>query len=107
MKPVSVCASLAEVRANIDRIDCQIVDLLAERIGYVKQAPRFKKSADEVRIEERIEEVVSNVVARARQCGACPELVERVYRELIDAHIDLESAEYAALHGAEPSVRKA
>lgn len=107
MKPVSVCASLAEVRANIDRIDCLIVDLLAERIGYVQQAPRFKKSADQVRIEERIEEVVSNVVARARQCGACPELVERVYRELIDAHIDLESAEYAALHGAEPSVRKA
>ena len=107
MKPVSVCASLAEVRANIDRIDCQIVDLLAERIGYVKQAPRFKSSADQVRIEERIEQVVSNVVALAHECGACPQLVERVYRELIEAHIDLETAEYAALHGAEPSGRKA
>lgn len=107
MRPVEECASLAEVRANIDRIDRQIVDLLAERIGYVKQAPRFKSSADQVRIEERIEEVVSNVTARARECGACPQLVERVYRELIDAHIDLETAEYAALHGGELSDRKA
>lgn len=99
MKAVEVCRSLAEVRANIDRIDCQIVDLLTERVGYVKQAPRFKNSADEVRIEERIEEVVSNVVAQARQTGVCPKLVERVYRELIEAHIDLEAAEYAATKG--------
>ena len=33
------------------------------------------------------------------ECGACPQLVERVYRELIEAHIHLETAEYAALKG--------
>ena len=38
-----ICMSLEEVRTNIDRIDREIVVLLAERGGYVQQAVKFKK----------------------------------------------------------------
>lgn len=37
------CTTLEEVRNNIDRLDQQIVTLLAERGRYVSQAARFKK----------------------------------------------------------------
>ncbi|MDP9031075.1 MAG: chorismate mutase, partial [Pseudomonadota bacterium] len=39
------CTSLEQVRENIDRLDRQIVALLAERGGFVSQAARFKKDS--------------------------------------------------------------
>ena len=40
--------SLAEVREHIDRIDQQLVALIAERGRWVQQAARFKSDADEI-----------------------------------------------------------
>ena len=36
------CATLGEVRVNIDRIDHEIVRLMAERGSFVHEAGRFK-----------------------------------------------------------------
>jgi len=93
------CASLDEVRRNIDRIDGQIVALLAERGTFVKQAARLKKSREDVVDRERIESIVARVVALSRELGAWPEVTERVYREMIAAYIDAETAEHVALRG--------
>lgn len=38
------CSSLEEVRSNIDRIDNEIIKLIAERTGYVMQASSFRKT---------------------------------------------------------------
>jgi isochorismate pyruvate lyase len=84
------CASLAQVRAEIDRLDAQIVRLLAERGGYVLAAARFKNSADEVRAPQRVEQVLAKVHQLAAEHGAMPEVVERIYRELIRAFTDAE-----------------
>ena len=51
------CASLDEVRSNIDRLDREIVRLLAERGKYVLQAARFKKTKADVHAPERVEQV--------------------------------------------------
>jgi isochorismate pyruvate lyase len=37
------CSSLEEVRENIDRIDNEIINLIAQRGKYVVQASSFKK----------------------------------------------------------------
>lgn len=84
------CESLAMVRAEIDRLDEQIVRLLAERGGYVLAAARFKTSAHEVRAPQRVEQVVERVRALALQHGALPDVVERCYRALIEAFTDAE-----------------
>jgi len=84
------CRSLAEVRAEIDRLDEQIVRLLAERGGYVLAAARFKNSADEVRAPQRVEQVIDHVRELAAHHGALPEVVERVYRTMIAAFIEAE-----------------
>ena len=57
------CASIEEVRSNIDRIDRQIVALLAERGIFVKQAARFKKTTDDVKAPQRVEQVIAKVTA--------------------------------------------
>jgi isochorismate pyruvate lyase len=87
---VPASRSLQEVRERIDALDRQLVRLLAERFAYGKQAAGFKKSAEEVPAPERVERVIANVRALATEAGAPEEGVEKVYRALIQAMIDLE-----------------
>src|SRR5262245_18211432 len=53
--------SLADVRANIDRLDAQIVPLLCERHRYVTAAARFKPSVEGVVVPSRVEEIIHRV----------------------------------------------
>ena len=51
------CASLADVRVHIDRIDRQIVALMAERGQYVAEAGRFKADPAAVSAPARVEAI--------------------------------------------------
>lgn len=76
--------SLDEVRAQIDRVDREIVRLIGERTGYVRQVVRFKRTEGDARAPARVEQVIARVRSRAVETGADPELVERIYRLMID-----------------------
>jgi isochorismate pyruvate lyase len=89
------CRSIEEVRTNIDRIDRLIVALIAERGGYVKQAARFKRTEDDVKAPQRVEQVIAKVRAFSQEQGANPAITERIYRTMIAAFIDAEMAEHA------------
>lgn len=91
------CRSIEEVREHIDRIDGQIVSLLAERGTFVKQAARFKKTSDNVKAPQRVEQVISKVRTLSETLGANPFVTEQVYRAMISAFIDAELAEHAIL----------
>jgi isochorismate pyruvate lyase len=95
LNAVEHCDSIEEVRANIDRIDRQIVALLAERGGYVKQAARFKQTADDVKAPQRVEQVIAKVTALSRELGADPSVTEQVYRAMIAGFINAELVEHA------------
>lgn len=99
MNRIENCTSIEEVRAQIDRIDRQMVALLAERGAYVKQAARFKKSTDDVKAPQRVEQVIAKVKALSCELGANPVVTEQVYRAMIAAFIEAELAEHAALKG--------
>jgi isochorismate pyruvate lyase len=88
------CQSLEDVRQQIDQIDSQLVALLAERGGYVRQAARFKRTADDVAAPRRAEQVIERVRALAAEHGADTDLVEQVYRTLIARFIEIERLEY-------------
>jgi len=94
------CTCLADVRAEIDRLDDHIVPLLAERGAYVLAAARFKRSADEVKAPLRVEQVIARVRSLALHHGAMPDVVERTYREMIAAFIDAEQAHWLQHHRA-------
>ncbi|MCP1508940.1 isochorismate pyruvate lyase [Pseudomonas marginalis] len=91
------CTTLEQVRSNIDRLDQQIVTLLAERGQYVSQAARFKKDTDGVKAPQRVEQVISKVRDLSQAVGANPDVTEQVYRAMIAAFIQQELAEHAAL----------
>ena len=91
------CDSIEEVRENIDRIDRQIVSLLSERGGFVKQAAWFKKSTDDVKAPDRVEQVISKVVNLSKELGASPKVAEAVYKAMISAFINEELDHHSAL----------
>ncbi|MBQ3875261.1 MAG: chorismate mutase, partial [Bacteroidaceae bacterium] len=83
------CSSLDEVRSNIDRIDDGIIRLIAERGTFVSQASRFKKNEEGVKDSSRVEKVIQKVRAKAEAYGANPDMVERIYREMIAEFIKM------------------
>jgi isochorismate pyruvate lyase len=87
---IPASSSLAEVRQRIDALDQRIVRLLAERFAYAEQAAVFKRGAAEVPAPERVEQVIAHVRKIAADNGAPAAAVERVYRALIEAMIDIE-----------------
>jgi isochorismate pyruvate lyase len=78
------------VRAEIDALDRQIVDLIAQRQRWVTEAGRLKSDADAVRAPDRVEKVIQKIRTLAEQSGAAPDVVERTYRAMIGAFVDLE-----------------
>ncbi len=98
--PAGTCRSMDEVRAGIDQLDREIVALLAERAGYIRQAARIKGRLQEIVDPARIEQVVTRVRALAAGRGLPPDLVESLYRLMIERFIALEKPEFDRLHGA-------
>lgn len=94
MEPIHTCESLDEVRANIDRIDAQLVDLIAERGAYVAQAAQFKKSADDVKASSRVNAVIAKVRGLAETSRADPDLVEAVWRTMIAHFTNTEMKDF-------------
>ncbi|UVJ42095.1 chorismate mutase [Pseudomonas sp. LS1212] len=97
MNTAKHCNNIAEVRAHIDRLDKELVALLAARGGLVKQAARFKKTDDDVKSPQRVEQVISRVKALSLELGANPGVTEQVYRTMIGAFIELERHEHAVI----------
>lgn len=88
------CNTLDEVRANIDRIDDNIIKLIAERGTYVSQASRFKKSEEGVKDSSRVEKVIQKVREKAKSYGANPDMIETLYRQMIASFINMEMNEF-------------
>ncbi|MFY9088611.1 chorismate mutase [Arcobacter aquimarinus] len=91
------CNSIDEVRNNINNIDEQIVKLIALRGSFVKQAAKFKKNNEDVKAPKRVEEVISKVKNIARLNGANEEVVENIYKAMIESFIKLEMKEFENL----------
>ncbi|MBV8664403.1 MAG: chorismate mutase [Hyphomicrobiales bacterium] len=94
------CASLAEVRDNIDRIDDQIIALMAERGKYVAEAGRFKADPSAVSAPARVEAIIDKVKAIARQDGLAESVADRSFRAMIAAFEDYERDEWRRRNGA-------
>ncbi|MFO7477787.1 MAG: chorismate mutase [Methyloceanibacter sp.] len=84
------CATMEEVRAEIDRIDAALVDLIGERFSFVDRAWQLKRSPAEARVPWRIQQVIDRVRGRAAEQGLPPELAEALWRQMIGWFIQYE-----------------
>ncbi|ASC65260.1 chorismate mutase [Achromobacter denitrificans] len=96
-----LCATLADVRANIDRLDDEIVRLIAERAMYVKDAARFKRDAFQVSAPARQAQVFEKVRQLAerhdRGFANLDQVVDATYRAMVAAFIANEQTYFNAM----------
>ncbi len=102
MKSPAECSSIEEVRAAIDTIDHEIVTALGLRYQYVKAITRFKKTSEDVRAPARQATVISQRRAWAAEVGLDPDVVEKLYRLLLD-HFVAEELKELQLAETDPS----
>ena len=82
---------MQDLRAQIDALDAELVALMARRATYIDRAIDLKPGEGlPARIDERVEDVVVRVRARALAVGLDPDLVEALWRRLIDWSIARE-----------------
>ncbi len=89
--PAAECQNMDEVRREIDRIDEQMVELLAERFTYVDRAWQLKMGTEEgATVPWRIQQVIDKVRAKAEEKGLPPALAEALWRQMIGWFIQYE-----------------
>ena len=85
------CTDMSEVRAEIDRVDGMLVDVIAERFGYVERAWQLKLEAgQEANVPWRNQQVFDKVRTRAVEKGLPPDLCEALWRQMIGWFIQYE-----------------
>lgn len=87
MKQPEECSNLQEIRAEIDRIDRQIIAAIGQRFEYVKAASKFKTSETSVKAPERLLSILQERRIWAQEQGLNPDVIEKLYQDLVDYFI--------------------
>ena len=91
------CNNMTDVRAGVDEVDAQLVDLLSRRFAYMDAAARIKTDRAVVRDEARKQQVLSHVQALAHQVGVPVEVVVDLWERLVEASIAYELEKWDAM----------
>jgi isochorismate pyruvate lyase len=81
---------MTQVRAGVDCVDAQLVELLAVRFAYMDAAARIKTERNAVRDEARKQQVLKNVHDAASGLGIPVEVVADLWERLVEASIAYE-----------------
>lgn len=83
--------SMADLRTQIDALDGALIDMLVDRAGYIDRAITLKQNENlPARINDRVDEVLQNVRAKADASGFDADLAETLWRHLIEWSIARE-----------------
>ncbi|MCW6053936.1 isochorismate lyase [Lyngbya sp. CCAP 1446/10] len=94
MKDPDECANIHEVREEIDIIDREVIEALSKRFQYVIAAARFKTSEASVRAPDRFHAMLQQRREWASESGLNPDVVENIYRHLVNHFIEEELKHY-------------
>jgi len=91
MKQPEKCENIQEIRDAIDNIDNEIIKLLGLRFSYVKEVVKYKeKDRDSIIAKKRYNEVLENRRKLAVENGLNPDIIESIYKNLINHFINEE-----------------
>ncbi len=95
------CKSLDEVRSEIDRLDFSLITTICRRQEFVYAASRFKSTEEEVHAQDRQREMLTARRQWAETEGVDPDLIEALFRTMVDHFIGAEMAMFSAGKSAE------
>ena len=82
--------NLNEVRKSIDKVDEQLVKLIAEREFYAREAVKFKTDTGQIIDRKRINTVLSRVKKLSKKYKINSSTVEKIWKLMIQNFIILE-----------------
>lgn len=88
------CNSLQEVRTEVDIIDTQLVELISQRSRLIRQAAAFKESVEEVKAQERIDDIMQRVRSKAIELNINPNMISELFTIMIDEMVETEISEF-------------
>lgn len=95
-QPPETCQNMTELRAAIDTLDRDIVELLALRGKYIDRAAVLKSTNGlPARIDDRVEAVAQSARDNAKATGFDPDLAESIWRQMIEWSIAREETALA------------
>ncbi|KAJ3503389.1 hypothetical protein NLJ89_g8457 [Agrocybe chaxingu] len=97
------CASLDEVRAGIDAIDAQLLQLLSDstarsRAAFVREATRFKPMRDLVDVPARDRQVIDRAVGGAPAVHLPQTIARAVFTAIINTSVPFELCVFDSFH---------
>ena len=90
MKQPDSCTSIQDIREAIDSIDKDIINKFGIRFEYVKAAAKFKQNTKDVKAEERFNSMLKQRRTWAKQNNLNPDVIEKLYRDLVNYFINEE-----------------
>jgi isochorismate pyruvate lyase len=99
MRAPADCHTKQHIRDEIDRLDRELIALLAERFAYVRRMAEIKQEPTEAHSQPRIDDVLDKVAAEAEMAGLDRDLIRDMWRSLIDWNVDYERRTIAARKG--------
>jgi isochorismate pyruvate lyase len=90
MKTPDECTNIQEIRDAIDSLDYEIIALLGKRYEYVKAIIKFKTDEASVKAPDRVATMMGKRRTRAEDVGMNPDVVEQLYRDLVNHFIQDE-----------------
>lgn len=95
---------LEQYRNQIDSIDNQVIDLLAERMRIVQQVGEFKKLHNAIIYRpEREKHILDRLIARSKGTLLTPDAIDAIFMEIFAASRNFELPERVAYLGPEGS----
>ena len=79
---------LTEIRKELDKLDAELVSILAKRMKFIPEVAEYKKKNNIQRFQPaREKEILESKRKLAKEAGLNPDLVEKIFKEIInDAH---------------------
>lgn len=96
MKSASACRNLDDIRAAVNAIDRQIVKLLGKRTQYARAAFAFKTDRKSIGRPAHHKKVVAQRKAWAKQHGANPDMVVKIYQAVVSESKRMHLAAFRA-----------
>ena len=88
---------MTDVRNGVNRLDRELVELLARRFAFMRAAARIKPNREQVRDEGRKAEVIAAAREAAIELGIPDDFVASVWEQLVETSIAYEMQEWDRL----------
>ena len=87
--------NMKELRKELDLLDNELIKLVSKRFKFIEQAAIIKDDISKIRDNDRIEDIIKRLRKLAKNNDISPDIVEKLWRYIIELSIELETEIYS------------